>query len=662
MRKGLEAVWGVLLALIVLAVTFVIYYGITHGMFLQVGGLEHQQISAIGELPCTKSPTVQLAEDMDGVIYINASKTLAEYLKGGGQIIVPTLLNASISSSCFENLTVDWNFGDGQSIEAECSYVTGKGYATWNETGKDWTNENCTYVNHEYTRLSIGDIWTSKAISVSAFGSRSGFYSEASANGFVLDPFFSVRIWAPYVNNFNCVSFLSSVSNISGSMPLEQVSIDVLDNKKPISVDQQDTSKGISYRAPIGTSSSHTVQVLATKGYQTVKSDVLSYYAPSVSNPPEEIAVFGKTAVNIYTTASKVYDILGEFFPQKIGNPADMAVGKLSGDNAGANFVFLTTDGGKGSIFVQSYSGLKSSLSSSFSNADASQVKLSWPYYDLDELKKIYDGDFNSPGWKAVAAGKNIKSSDKSKTGNIVTLGNPGDLDLYSYVNGQITQVERGTGFKDFIHQGNGWQAALNDWQDIATADLDNDGESEIIAIRSYYDDTGGVTYSTHDLYAFKYANYKDIDVNKAPYYQNIPELKTKYSPWFAVAAGNMDKTEYAGVDPVEIIVLGKPGDLYKVEYFPGSENPFSLGYHKTDWPDTDWRDVAAIDYNSDGVDELAFLYKDNSKYYAALISYSNALNVTSFDDFKIKAIKINELSSTTNWQAIAAGDIACFL
>jgi hypothetical protein len=58
-------------------------------------------------------------------------------------------------------------------------------------------------------------------------------------------------------------------------------------------------------------------------------------------------------------------------------------------------------------------------------------------------------------------------------------------------------------------------------------------------------------------------------------------------------------------------------------------------------------------------------LYKDGDKYYAAIISYNDTIfNVDNdnFDDFKAKAIKITELSSSTDWQAITAGDIACFL
>jgi hypothetical protein len=656
MKKGISIALSTLIVLIALVVTLIIFATFMAKGVYREKSITQKPISEI-EIPCYKAPTIQLVEDVESAIFINASKTYIDLdrlknLWTQGEIVTPVQLNATISSTCLENLTIIWNFGDGSSLETECSYVTGLGYAHWDERNKNWTKENCTSVTHNYI-LSKKDIWTIKPISVSALGQRSNFYAEASSNGFVLDPFFKITAWAPDTTQFNCVSFLSSVENINGKFPIDQVSLFVVENNKFIPVDQQNEATGVLYRSPLPRNKGERrdLQVIATKGYQTVKSNILTYSAPDKLKTLPEIVVFGKNSskniVEIYTKIGQ--ETFSGIFPN-VGKPTDIALGKFSGEGANADFVFLVTERGKGSIFVQNYAGLKNTLSWI---KTAEQAKLYWPYYDLDDLSQQYTDYY---GWKAVATSKNIKSSDGTKTGNIVVLGNVGDLDLYNYANGQITQIERGLDLRDYDY---------NAWRDVTTADVDKDGEDEIILLLSAKD-----KLTLGDLFIFKYKDYKNLDMKEKfnckdnskynasdPCWVNIDDSPA----WIAVAAGQMDSNE----DDTEIVALGTPGDLVIMHYNPSIKGIKITGYQwKQDWPDgVEWRDLDTIDYDNDGVKELLFLYKTkNNDYKAAIISLNDALNVKKDDisDFESKAKRVINLDSKVDWQAVAVEDVAC--
>jgi hypothetical protein len=641
-KKGISATMETFLILVVLLVTAVIFASFISGGSLQIKGLIHQQIGATGEIPCTKSSTIIIREDVGGAVYINTSKSAADALKSKGFAVVPLQLRANISSSCLENLSITWDFGDGSpAIDTECSYVTGLGYATWNETGKAWTNETCTTVNHTYALNSVNDIWTTKNIVVSAFGSRSGYYSEASTTGFILDPYFSINIQIPITDKYNCVSLAGTVYSTKGNVPLDQITPDVIDNKKLVPVDQIKSS-ALSYRAPSGIN--HTVQVLATKGYQTAKSNINAYTAP-ISNPTQEIAVFGKpNGLTIYSAYFANLD--SNFFPKTDYEQKDFDARDLDGNGA-AEFAFLMAN--PKDLYVQSYSGIKDSPQTGKLTSD--QLRLIWPYQNLTD----------SVDWKAVATGNKITASNGHDSGNIVVLGNPGDLDLYKYsAGGLLTLVEHGSTFadsKDFAckcydDNGNEYACECNDWQDVATADFNKDGEYEIVALR------GSSDLGTGDLYVFKYGDYKKVN-NTKPYWVDIDN-----KDWKAVAATTSDR-----MSPYNIVAVGEPGDLVLISY---AGKDFFI-QSRPDWPDdVGWRDVAITDYNKDGVDELAFLYKNNNGDFKVLVtSLAGIMSNPNFSN-KIATLEswvvnnkygyVQSLGSSSDWQAITAGDIACFL
>ncbi len=630
----------IILILVTLLVATLIFAPFIRGGTLQIKSLTEKQIGATGELPCTRSPTIVIWNDVGGAVYINTSKSAADALKSKGFAVVPLRLRANISSSCLENLSITWDFGDRQSTNTECSYVTNLGYATWNASGKEWTNETCTTVSHIYALNSVNDIWTTKDIVVSAYGSRSAYYSEASTTGFVLDPYFSINIQTPITDNYTCISIASTVSSTKGNIPLDQITPDVIDNRKFVPVDQV-KNNALSYRAPSGTT--HTVQVLATKGYQTAKSNINNYTAPA-SNTAQEIAVFGKPdGLNIYS--AYFANLAGNFFPKTDYEQKDFDARDLDGNGA-AEFAFLMAN--PKDLYVQSYSGIKNSPQAGKITSD--QLRLIWPYQNLAD----------SVDWKAVATGNKFTASNGHDLGNIVVLGNPGDLDLYKYsAGGLLTLVEHGSAFadtKDFTckcYDDNGveYDCECNDWQDVATADFNKNGEYEIVALR------GSSDWGTGDVYVFKYGDYKKVN-NTKPYWFDIDN-----KDWKAVAAATSDR-----MSPYNIIAVGSPGDLALIKY---TGKDFGVA-SRPDWPDdVDWRDVAITDYNKDGVDELAFLYKDNSGNFKVLVtSLAGIMSNPNFDN-KIANLEnwvnnkygyVQNLGSSPDWQAITVGDIACFL
>lgn len=651
MRKGVTPVMATLLTLVVLIVAFLIFFMFQQGAFMQEKGIIHKQISATGEIPCTRAATVKIQEDVEGAVYINTSADAAYNLTllTPRKAVVPTLLNATISSGCLENLTVTWDFGDGTpAVETYCSYITGMGYATWNSTAKDWTNENCTFANHTYVLRSTDDLWATEGIRVSAYGDRSGFYAEATTLGFVLDPEFRVYAGPPDTDEFSCVKFVSTVHNIKGLVPLDQVQLDILDNRQLITADQANTNKGISYRAPVrsneGAGTRHKVQVLATKGFQTAKSNEVLYESTELT-PAREISVFGhRDGMDIYNSGLSQY-LDRALLPETDYVQIDLDTRDLDNDGAAEFALLMANQGGQGgNLYVQPYSGLKPQSYASKLTPD--QLKQMWSVYQ------------DLPGdvwWQAVAIGNKITASNGNDVGNIVVLGNPGNLDLYKYSAGQLTLVERGGDFTKFTCT---YGVDCNDWQDVAVADINGDGEDEIIALR------GSSNWNTGDLYIFKYGDYAKVD-NKEPYWIDIDNEN-----WVGVAAGKF----YNHADRTDILALSDDG-LTIIEVPKSGKPPEPVNLKEHNWPHG-WRDIELADINNDDKDEAILLNKDSSGAYkvvtfgyslsftatpsGAFKDYGNSLNNANFT-----SIPVTLMDTSTNsieWNAVAAGDVGCFL
>jgi hypothetical protein len=636
-KRAISAVVTTLIILAALIVVFLVFFSFQRGAFLQFEPIFAKGSEATGEIPCTKGPTVSISP----VTFIepNGKDTVA--------------LNASLGSSCFESLDVMWTFSEANNstatTETECLYsLEHNTYGTIENTTNKSSAYNCTTINHTYY-ANTADIWRTLPIKVSAFGLTSGFFTEDESIGFVKDPEFKFEKLppppqSPDPSDFSCVSITIAVrhTNVGAGSIItdpekEGISLEIKDMSKTVTIEDVEPlayATKIVYRAP-WRAGTHKVELTATKLYQTTEPVELSYDAVD-PNPygRQEVAVFGGGSngyLDIYSTktSGKKAPINGSLFPDASNNEhKDFAVGDLNNDRVG-EFAFLIGN----DLFVQSYMDLKGSLSTELDKLSIEDLRRMWPDLRLPELN-----------WKAVAiSSKGIRSDNG--VGNIIVLGNPGDLDLYRYANGLIGLVERGSDFKDV--------SGSDEWKDVTVKDIDNDNEDEVIALR-----TPG------DLYIFKYKNYKAVG-EKNPYWIDLDNRN-----WVAVAAGFLGDAPIgnAGENKVGIFSLGSPGDLYTLYYGQNIKSPFAVGGttgHRSDWPDdVEWKDVAAGDIDRDGIDELLFLYKEGSDYKVAVIKTAAIFGNANFEN-KIANVEGNAtnviiLQNSADWNSIAAGDVAC--
>ncbi|MEM4247768.1 MAG: hypothetical protein QXH80_00725, partial [Candidatus Nanoarchaeia archaeon] len=621
-RKGVSAVVATLVTILILIFVMAIFFGFSRASFFQEKALLERGAEATGEIPCVRAPSVV----MEPVTFINPAFDGAKIIYG---LTEPVNISAEISSGCFENLLVTWTItepsGSKTIIENECVFATSLGtYALYDNKTKEYTTENCTTISHKY-RISPGNIWNSYPITVSAYGVRSGFFTEDSSNGFVNDPLF--RLTAPSANvaGFSCVNLAVTVFSENPSS-LTASDFEIVDNTKPRDVEQVSASGSnynVIYRAP-GGEGDHTVVLRASKGYQFTPPVNLTY-RPTNLIEKQEISVFGNPGdLDVYDSSlNQIFT--GKYFPDLDKMWVDFATGDINNDGV-EEYIFIRKPG---DIFVASYAILKSQLTKEF------QDKIDDPKHSVEVLKQFWPyADIPNKDWKAVATGRNIAS--ENGIGNIVTLGDPGELGLYKYSNGQIEELDSGGDFKNVEDKDN--------WRDITTVDLDDDGEDEIIAVR-----TPG------DLYMFKYKKYKDvsekqglanIDFNQRAYWINLENLE-----WIAVAAGEMDGNK----NTIEIAVLGKgdgdDGDLALYAYNRKTKDVSNLAPANKDWrddwpDDVGWKDMAISDINRDGIGELAFLYDNGG---TDLITVFNFTQIVKTQDYKNKYENLEKQQLASN-------------
>ncbi len=603
MNKKAISAWGSVMVMIVVGIIIMLLFfsfqskgfGQEKSLFGKLGS------KAMGEVPCLNAPSVSVPTatkiypvDRDGNFKPGLTKVM---------------FNSSISTNCAENLSITWKFKEladtDTVIETECAYP--------------YNEKNCSSIEHIYN-IQSKDLWKILPASVSAYGMISGLYTEDSTDAFVMDPTFRfVSVSMPDISDFSCVNFNVKLANYSGEITdfaANGIRLDVIDNFKSSITDRIVGAK-IFYRAD-KSSGKHEVEIKATKGYQTITyQKELGYDAPKVFREKPEIATYNEWGkINVYTSA--LDSVFQSCTFRDTNHPgANFAIGDLTYDDV-ADFAFLMPEK---ILFAVSYKDLPKGISRCSTDlVDMAKLKLMWPYAELRDID-----------WKAVAIGQNIKDPD-DEIGNIVVLGNLGDLELYRYEAGILTLVEEGGGFNP----------DSGDWQDVTTADIDKDGEDEIIAVR-------GIDTKTGDMYIFKYKDYKSVD-NKKPYWLNIP-----YKDWKAVAAGQMDSNP----NNIEIVAVGEPGDLVYAHYPFSNENDFVW---ISDLPDSvEWLDLAAADVDGDNVDELIFLYKYGGKNKIAIVEFDKILLKANFkedvNEFESIATKIY---SDVPGDKIKAGDFAC--
>lgn len=643
--KGISAAVTTLIFLVMLIVGIYIWSSFARGGLGQISPLFQQAEKATGEIPCTKAPTIEI----DPVI--NITPTQREILQlmtfpPSGTIIHKVItFRPSISSSCFENLTITWIFNetdDSQAtIETECA--------------APYTAENCSVINNTYDISGTYNLWRTLPVKVSAFGTRSGFFTQSEAAAFVNDPFFSIS--APDVDDsdFSCVK-LTTVLQYAATNP--NPTFNIIDDGRTKGVESlsQPTlnfEKGgleysMMYRASKVIGKEHTVQLSATQGYQTTLP-VEQTYKPESLVPKPEIAVSGIPSIlNIYKSNNELLDS-GLIPSTDYNSVSDMAAGDLDNDGA-SEFVFFMSDAPAnyegGDIYVQTYYGMKETKTENKLTKD--QLRSRWtanaPLRSADGLQ-----------WISLAAGKKITTSD-GQTGNIVVIGDPGDLALYNYVLGQLTSIDDGDDFTN-----------LDWWRNVKAYDVDGDGEDEIIALRGVKDYNGE---HAGDILIFKYADIARAD-NKAEFDAYPEEGKSHKSSdpywidlydkdWIAVAAGNLI------ADKTKTIIVNLGPDELDAWWFNKNTKNFGEHHYYTSWPSAGltWQDMVAVDFNSDEVDELAFLYKKDGKYYVSVLPFSAVGSIDSYDKFQKAALMTMELPSegVDAYYSLVASDLGCFL
>lgn len=611
--KG-SAVLSTLIVLTMVIVVFLIFLQFQRGTFVQASALTSKGIEATGDIPCSRAPTISIVPvtpirppTKDNMLMLPFKKSV--------------LFNATISSSCFENLSILWDLGGTISEETICQYP--------------YTADNCSTFNYTLN-VQPEDIWRTIPVRVSAFGMRSGFFTEDNGVGFVEDPLFGLVNTAINPNDFSCVQVSTNIRAFSSGTFARAANegFEVKDDSKIKDAEGVNVASPytITYRADQKNLGTHTVTLRAKYGYQYTPEVKVSYEPKILLNKDEFVSMMEKQILTYTAAGNNFFNNI--YHPNALKN-TDVAVGDL--DNDGVDDIVFLISSPEDGIFAMPFSEYKSSYSKTFYDMEFKRLKEIWPYASLV-----------SKSWKAVAIGKNIMSPDDER-GNIVLLGTPGDLDLYRYSVGQLTMLERGSEFTD------------KDWTGFTTYDLDDDNEDEIIAIRS------------GDIYFFKYKNYKNLKDAKEGVLSNVDYSKNVYwknledKSWKAVAVGEMDGDE----NTVEIVILGgakTDGDLALYIYDRKGHdfaNRVPGGGWRSDWPDkTSWNDVTTVWNPNTNRYDLAFLYNADM---VLVTSWEGIMSSSNFDNDMYNLTKwVDDNKYGYDWQTItgtkrlSAGDLAC--
>jgi hypothetical protein len=671
MKKGISPVVATLLTMIVVLVFFFIFSGTFNAASLQEKSLIVKQSEAIGEIPCTRSPTVQFTNTTAGVYLINpkpvSSPSVIQF------VTLP--ITAKISSSCLEDVAVTWIFGDGKQEDMNCTYVTGEGYVQLNTTG-EVTNLDCSFMNHTYL-IEQGGLWALKDIRLQVFGLRSAFYSEADTVGFVTDPNFKISFAsAPDISDYSCV--LLDVKSTNSKFiysnfaegGISELRIDAIDSKRLRSTDSvtylsKDEAK-FTYRAPLVTAdraskTSHTVQVLATHGYQTVENTT-KYTYPGQQLPKKEILILSNSedakVLDIWQNSSqaKQWKCVGstcsrQDFPFLKGTGLDyvaVAAGDVNLDGED-DIITLMTGDKNGEIFV-------------FKNSDWERTT---DFHDLglDDLKdKWMHAEPAGSKWKDIAVGDNISFGGRIVDKGIIALSDT-TLALYEARGGSISLVN-----EDTLPSHN--SLGISSWVGLTTADVDNDDEDEVIALAkgSTLDERCNDA-SAYQVFIFKYGENQDIGDGT-----HRLDFCLIGKDWVGIIAGDFD----GGTVKDDVLVLAKGGiEWYQnLDYSKRYADYFGIttGRHlEEDFPNVEWKDVTSADINRDGVDEILAVHEDNKEGEVCIFNWS-ALNALSDSDWVNIDNDLTKLKEKTNptcmtifkgatfgWTSIAAGDVGCF-
>ena len=659
--KGVSYVAVTLGVLLVAVITLLVFSGFARSAFMQEKSILNRQISETEQIPCTKSPIVNLPE----LVYLEIPKNAnLGSASTSTAVRIKANFSAKISTSCFEKLGIEWEFGDGQKANATCEYnIVERTYGRLLES-KKFTTESCTTANHTYTIRSPSDLFKAFNVKINVFGLRSGFFSLADMEALVPDPNFVVKATKPDANSIlstagACVDVNSVlVRSTAGAMPrLSAGSFEILDNSKArIAEDFVNQGNGkyeLVYRSPKEQLKKHNVDIRAINSGIASKPVSLNYSSVGGKAKPE-LLLFGNPGDLDFVTYTNTYRMeSGVNFPdlkkdnQNVNVWQDIAVGDLNNDGEDEIIVIAGKDEEYGDLFVFNYRDFRNDAA--FRNVSKPSALAQYFAY----------ADVPNKNWSAITVANNIETPDGNRLEKaIIALGNPGELYAYSLVGGGISEEYKGNAFPD-----------LTNFVDLTAVDMDGDEEDEIIVLQRV----------SGDLFFFKYKNLADVNNNlNSPYF-----LPLETHEWVAITSGDLDGNK----ETIEIVALSNnPGELYLFQsdkrhsrlespifLIDGTRNNFGdcreqqcpFGDKFPDASSSNWKDVAAADMDGDGIDELVTLRTGPNAADNQICWFDvNENTMKQWDD------NINNMQQwahcsqirTANWAAIAAGDVSCRL
>lgn len=644
MRKGVSALPATIVIIVVLIIGFIILLGFLYAN-LSTGGnlIKREGIDpATKNVPCFTTPSI--AFKAPKLFWLEPDSTSAYSLSWGRTpwLANSTNISLELSSPCFEDITLYWDFGNGNSTEQLCSYdFVAKKYVD-NATGEDCTTKK---VNYNFSQID-----TVYEIAVDAEGEKSRRWEGDRGRVFVKDPNLRLSV-QNVVSAFSCTKATVCVVDSSGYPGLPCVSRNtaglpssafrIFDNNLSEKIEDEDINPfftpwpqhyydyhtfDLYYRthSPIQ-DKNHSLIIQVTPTLQT--AEIKHSYAPAGSTKPE-LAVFGG-AGNIYSEGTSLPS--NSILPSGWSG-VDFAIGDLDGDGI-AEFVFLANNGVDSELFVASYTDLMNLGTYNIKDRATAQILLA------------------GTGWKAVAVGAGIKDSSASRTGNIVVMGNK-VLNLYNYADRTINLIESSS------------QTSSNDdWRDIVAVNLDDNIGDEFIVLSSDTTNSNPPLITEFDTLAQR----------------NVYRLSYNYN-WVAVAAGQMDND----LADVEIVALGEQGNVNYKAIFALSHNKYSwtLTEHQINssggvglrtsvsWPqDVLWVDMAATDIDGDGIDDLILEYSPQTGSVTSTVTNISIVDFTNIlytdilankDTLRLIASSTIALPSNIIRPAVAAGDFAC--
>ncbi len=594
MKKGVSAVIGMLVFMVVIIIVFLTFLAFQRSGVYQVSAQVARLRGEVPDVPCFRGPEV----DVGDTIYIEPTQ---EQVQAGLFDINATINASGTASPCFENLTFRWLFGDETMEEKECAYPY----------------TECTIFNHTYN-LNKTKVGETLFVSVDVEGMRSGFAGSDSVDVYVADPFLSVANINPInLDNYPCVQLDLKVSGTRGGTL--GAAWDSLAKDKFTIVDahlQQDTQffmegimtpgryylsyKAMKYQAGrlVPESTAEVSHKLSVKVRPTYQNALLEYgYVSPAPKPKEELIVLrsdGDIVLNNYKQNDPLSILCwsegttcGQRDKSVVADVGDNWKGITAGDFDGDGVVEIAGLHTPGDIRIYSFNG--SSMTEEFWSDKGGNVIPDKTYYG------ITSGDYNDDGII-----------------EIITLGlgdgNEALLSAYQYDGYSMKGVADSSADPDTIFSPKSTGSSSGKKALVASGDFDGDGEVEI-----------GYNIGMF-FWAFSLSG-------KSITSKFLLHDEARNTNWVSMTADDLDGNGFA-----DIILLNSDGRLERYEYKEevGTEKLIYIGYASPIVNDNNaYTKVVSGDYDGDGNQNVIVLSKNKIRIYDQNLANLNAIDVT---------------------------------